>query len=304
VRAEDERSGAIDAGEKQDDSPTLASTAEGRAIISVGAGNEAESEESGDTVKPLPDRLLTELTAFRTLALRDALARTPQVAFTALLHTLCCELFGHQMSTGCLQVFLRDVSFPVQAPDLKASEPARAIAAQQASWAAQVPGDEDALWDWISSLDGAARAALLAHCVSHGVNALYDKADRYGSSGLERRIAHADRLARAVSLDPVTAGWRPTVENYLGRVPKARILEAVREARGDDAVRLIEHLKKTDMAKEAERLLDGAGWLPEPLRTTSSDPSSAEGDALPEFLGGPDDEAADGNPEVRGMAAD
>ena len=58
----------------------------------------------------------------------------------------------------------------------------------------------------------------------------------------------------------------PTVDNYLGRVTKPRILEAVREAKGEPSAQLIDHLKKADMAKEAERLLDGSGWLPEPLR--------------------------------------
>jgi len=62
-------------------------------------------------------------------------------------------------------------------------------------------------------------------------------------------------------------GWQPTVENYLGRVTKARILEAVREARGAEAVERIAHLKKNDMAQAAERLLEGTGWLPEALRT-------------------------------------
>jgi ParB family chromosome partitioning protein len=235
VRPEDERPATTDAQERPDDASKSIPATERRAVISVGGGTEAEPEEAEDSVKPLPDRLLTELTAFRTLALRDALANNPQVALTALLHTLCGELFSH-IPTGCLQVFVRHVSFPVQAADLKDSEPARAIAARQTSWAAQVPGDDDALWDWVGSLDDASRMALLAHCVSHGVNALYDKADRHGGSGLERRIAHADRLAHAVSLDAVAAGRRPTVESYLGRVPKARILEAVREAKGDDAV--------------------------------------------------------------------
>src|SRR3546814_9354889 len=64
----------------------------------------------------------------------------------------------------------------------------------------------------------------------------------------------------------VAAGWTPTVYNYLGRVTKARILEAVREAKGEASAQLIDHLKKPDMAKEAERLLAGSGWLPEPLR--------------------------------------
>ena len=61
-------------------------------------------------------------------------------------------------------------------------------------------------------------------------------------------------------------GWKPTVDNYLGRVTKPRILEAVREVKGEQSVQLIDHLKKGDMAREAERLLEGTGWLPEPLR--------------------------------------
>ncbi|MGH7043472.1 MAG: hypothetical protein ACREFY_15280, partial [Acetobacteraceae bacterium] len=38
---------------------------------------------------------------------------------------------------------------------------------------------------------------------------------------------------------------------------------------------LIDHLKKADMAKEAERLLADTGWLAEPLRITAADCQSA-----------------------------
>ena len=48
---------------------------------------------------------------------------------------------------------------------------------------------------------------------------------------------------------------------------KARILQAVREAKGESAAQLIEHLKKGEMAERAQELLAGSGWLPEPLRT-------------------------------------
>ena len=53
--------------------------------------------------------------------------------------------------------------------------------------------------------------------------------------------------------------------------PKARILEAVRDAKGERSAQLIDHLKKSDMASEAERLLADTGWLPEPLRTPAID---------------------------------
>ena len=53
------------------------------------------------------------------------------------------------------------------------------------------------------------------------------------------------------------------------------------------------------MAKEAERLLDGAGWLPEPLRTpeaavdcASAGETGGEDETLPAFLGG-DEESGD-----------
>ena len=84
------------------------------------------------------------------------------------------------------------------------------------------------------------------------------------------------------------AGWTPTVDNYLGRVTKPRIIEAVREAKGDDTAVLIEHLKKGDMAREAERLLEGTGWLPEPLRLPVAETADEDAADLPDFL------AADG----------
>jgi len=63
------------------------------------------------------------------------------------------------------------------------------------------------------------------------------------------------------------AGWRPTVEGYLGRVIKGRIVDAVTEVKGEAAAERIRHLKKAEMATAAEQLLAGTGWVPEPLRT-------------------------------------
>ena len=40
----------------------------------------------------------------------------------------------------------------------------------------------------------------------------------------------------------------------------------MREAKGEGTAQLLDHLKKGEMASEAERLLKGSGWLPEVLR--------------------------------------
>jgi ParB family chromosome partitioning protein len=256
-----------------------------RAVITVGAGAtpapEAESEED-DGIKPLSERLIVELTAHRTLALRDALASDPGAAFTAVLHSLCLGAFYHTPSRSCLEITARSINFGTQAPGLADSASAKAIEARHQQWAKQLPPVEDGLWDTLVAFDGDSQAALFAHCASLSVNAVHEPWNRHS-----RRLAHADTLARAVNLDMAAAGWSPTVDNYLGRVPKARILEAVREAKGDASAQLIDHLKKPDMAREAERLLAKTGWLPELLRTPDAQPADSESsaEALPAFLG-------------------
>jgi ParB family chromosome partitioning protein len=128
----------------------------------------------------------------------------------------------------------------VQAADLADSYPGAEHRRAARGWRADMPlgQDDDVLWDWLHALDEASRQALLAHCLSFGVNALYERPNPYSGMGisqhgLDRRLREADRLARTTRLDLVEAGWKPTVANYLGRVTKSRILEAVREGRGE-----------------------------------------------------------------------
>ncbi len=290
-----------------------------RAVITIGGAAAEPEPEEEDGIRPLPDRLLAELTAHRTLALRDAVAGNPHVAMTALLHKLVLDTFRHRSGLGCLEASVRQVYFPAQADDLKDSASARSVDERQAAWAADLPEEDDALWDWLAALDEASRMALLAHCVAFGVNALYEKPNPHSGHGvsehsLDVRLTQADRLAHATGLDMVAAGWRPTAANYLGRVTKARIVEAVREGAGERSAQLIGHLKKGDMAKEAERLLADSGWLPEPLRLAEADASVANaavdvdgGDALPAFLtegDGEDDPAEADEDETVLLAAE
>ena len=213
-------------------------------------------------IKPLSDRLVLELTAYRTLALRNALAGEPDTAFLAALHVLVLQSFYHFGSGSCLQITLKSSGFSVQPPDLNDSPAASDIAARHENWERQMPGDLDDLWAALCDMDTDSRMALFAHCVSLTLYAVSEPWNRHSDA-----VRHADILADVLKLDMAASGWKPTADNYLSRVPKSRILEAITEALGADAAQRIDHLKKGDMVREAEKLLNDTGWVPEPLRT-------------------------------------
>jgi ParB family chromosome partitioning protein len=265
-------------------------------VVNRGAdGVAAAEEDEDDAVRPLPDRLVLDLSAQRTLALRNALANDPAMAFIAGLHALVLQVFYHYGSDTCLELSLKSASFQ-QTQGLAETGWAKEIDERQENWGRDLPKETEELWDFLIALDDASRQVLFAHCVSLSVNAVLEPWNKR-----PRAIAHADTLARSIGFNMVDAGWRPTVDNYLGRVTKVRILEAVREAKGEPSAQLIDHLKKADMAREAERLLEGMNWLPEPLRSATDEPvgeveadgGEAEVADLPEFLPG---EAAEARP--------
>jgi ParB family chromosome partitioning protein len=271
VRPEDEPAipqpeGEADA-EQSATATTCASGDAGEGQTGSSANTEEPDQEEG--IKPIPDRLMTELTAYRTLALRDALARDPDIAFLAALHALCLKLFYRYTPESCLDIDAKSVVFGSQAPGLGDSAIAKAVDERHQHWSEQLPRESAELWDALANFDQDSRAALFAHCIALGINAVYEPWNRR-----PRALAHADRLAEAIGLDVAAAGWSPTVDNYFGRVTKARILQAVREAKGDTASQRIEHLKKGEMAERAQELLAGSGWLPEPLRTPGRDISA------------------------------
>jgi ParB family chromosome partitioning protein len=299
VRPEDELPVAA---EPEEAAPTRAMAADIDADAEAITADVPQPEpEEDDGLTPISDRLMAELTAHRTLGLRNALGDQPDVAFLAALHALTLKVFYHYGTESCLELDLKSVAFGSQAPGLNDSASAQAIRVRHDGWAKVLPKDPAALWDELQGWEADGRSGLFAHVVSLSVNAVQEPWNRRPHA-----IAHADRLAGAVALDMAGAGWKPTVDNYLGRVTKARILQAVAEAKGQRATDRIEHLKKGDMAAQAEILLADTGWLPEPLRTSGmvgDENTAADTDESENGEDSPS-EPGEGDPETESAAAE
>lgn len=237
VRTAEPASAMSDA--ERDPSPTHACSI----TTTATAEPSAEVPEEDEGLKPLPERLMTELAAHRTLTLREALGNDWDTAFLAMLHAFCLRLFYRSAADTCLEIEAKSAGFGIQAPGLNDSASAKAIDVRHEAWVKRLPATCGELWNALVGFDTDTRAALFAHCAALTINALHEPWNRRPGA-----LADADRLAQAVGLDMAAAGWAPTVETYLGRVPKARILEAVREAKDEHAAQLIDHLKKPEMA--------------------------------------------------------
>jgi ParB family chromosome partitioning protein len=209
---------------------------------------------------PLSEKLVADLTAHRTMALRDALGNNPEIALIALTYTLAAQTFLSRLESSCLDLSVRSVSLETLAPGIGNAIAAKKVADRHAQWAHRLPDNGPELWSWVAALSPEDRSALIAHCVSLSVDTTLR-----GKARSERQD-DADRLGAALALD-MRHYWQPSVESYFGRVTKEEILAAMREGASPASVSRIAHLKKPEMAKAAETYLASTAWLPAILRT-------------------------------------
>ncbi len=230
---------------------------------SEGAEDDAQSSEP-ETVAPLSEALVANMTAHRTAALRATLAEKTELALTALLHALVLQTFFGPACETCLDVEIQTIDLGQYAPGINESRATATLASQHGYWLARMP-DTSALWAWLLEQDLATKLALLAYCIATTVNVVDD--GRRPRS--DTRLQHADTLAGAASLD-MAEWWEPTKGHFLNRLSKAQIAAAVAEGVSQEAADRISRLKKEAMVSEAEALLAGKRWLPLPLRGSAA----------------------------------
>lgn len=239
-----------------------------------------QTEQADEENATMPEKadvysesLLEELSAHRTAALRATLASQPEVALTALLHTLILQTFFGVWNEFCIRIKTENIDLGPFGDGLGESKAVVAMAERHSAWSQQLP-EEHELWSWLEQQAHDTRLELLAYCIACTVNAVRQ---RYGPTWSDR-CEQADTIARAVSLD-MTLWWRPTQKTYFDRVTKQQIMKAVSEAVSPEAANNIAEMKKAAMAARAEKLMAETTWLPEPLRTPQELNPEAAADA-------------------------
>ena len=223
------------------------------------AGNDDEGGEADDAPKTatLSDRLAQRLSAHRTAALQIEVARHPQVALAALVHSMVQTVLQDSRYGLNRDALPLGVSLKAQdrlegiAPDWPESPAAVALRKLHQVAGEGLPEDSAELFAVLLAKSQDELVRLLAVCVAVTVDVVTPRTTRQQPG---------EELAQAVGLD-MAAWWKPTADGYFQHVPKAAILEAVGAFAPSHVTRLAK-LKKGDIASEAERLADGTGWMP------------------------------------------
>ncbi|CDZ70410.1 Hypothetical protein NGAL_HAMBI2610_20120 [Neorhizobium galegae bv. orientalis] len=136
-------------------------------------GEGAQTEDKDETIKPLPDRLVLDLTAARTVALRNALASDPVMASIAVLHAFVLKTFYLCGSGSCLEVTLQSARFS-QIQGLGDTVWTREMDQRREAWGRDLPKYPNDIWEFPIVFDEASRQALFAHGAAEQDVALTD----------------------------------------------------------------------------------------------------------------------------------
>lgn len=237
-------------------------------------GSRTDEAERNEEPAPLSERLLMDLTAHKTMGLRDAVQADVAAALATVVHAMALQVFypGYGDFTP-LQLRLSVGGLERHAPGVGDGPAGRRVADRLEAWGARLPERAADLWAVMASMGRSDLLDLLACCAGAGLHAVRDPHDRRPGAW-----AQAEKLAAAVRLD-MTGTWSATAASYFSRVSKTRVLEAVTEAVGPEEAGRIVGFKKGDMADAAERLVEGRGWLPVVLRASPPAAPAAEVEA-------------------------
>jgi ParB family chromosome partitioning protein len=224
------------------------------------ASGRKESSSAPKALREHSAALARRLNAQRTLALQAVLAERPDVAVVALTYRLVIQTFPQYALSrdSIVMIDAHNAALGAHAEELALTKAQAALRARREALEAALPNEAKQLFAWLLVQPQADVLGLLAFCVAQSADGVTD----------DERHEGMDELARAAGLD-MRKWWSATAANYFGSVPKARVLEIVRETVSPEAAATLTKLKKESLIQAAETKVAGTGWLPAVLRNVA-----------------------------------
>lgn len=222
------------------------------------AGESEADGNSEDASADLSNALRVNLSTHYTAALQSRLQAAPLIALRTLAVALWNAVSMDYRRTDDPVVRVRgDAPDHRNADNFEGTEAARSLGEDRTKWQAQL-GDLPDLFQWLTTQSDELVLTLLAHCTA-------SFADATGA-----RLSDAARsVARAVDLR-MEDYWTPTSTAFLKRVPRAVILDALREVNPSLDFDALGKVKKAELIATAEPVLLAARWLPPMLRPATA----------------------------------
>ena len=224
-------------------------------------GKKAKAESVSGTEEEaapaLPAALIESLTEHKSAALQAELLDKPVKALAMVVYSMAVQIFDTG-AESCLRIDAHDYSL---SGTVEGSKAFTKMANQRAEWAKELTDNPDAIWQWCMTQDETTLLALLTFCAACTVDAVQRK------SGWDKgcRLPNAELLAQELDLD-MSKWFKPTAENYFGKISKAQILEDIKEI-GQSELLDAAKTSKADAAEFAEHQAEKSIWVPEILRT-------------------------------------
>jgi len=226
-----------------------------------------ETNAAGRKANALSDALERSLHAHRNIAVQSETARNIKVSKVVMACWTVSKIrgsYGADRGPTDLQVRMAyGMCQAVGSMGEDVQERANGFDALGKALVKGLPTKSAELWDALIAYTDEQLDALNAYGVALTV------ALETGNKGL------TGKLLASLDFD-MAQHFEPTAANYLGRVKKDLIVHALSEAgKVEDKAALLK-MKTRELASEAERRLNGAGWVPSLIRTPVAKPAAAK----------------------------
>ena len=238
------------------------------------AGNVGNGEDEADHGPRLSATLVDELATQRRQILVAHVASDPAVALDLTIFLMAQDVvFATSYIRDHSTLKAGAASMPILSFRDEGSMASQTIEEQRqhldTSWAGHLTMSER--FDAFRALDDQARGAWVAFGIAQTLEPTLNVADG------GRANAFHDHLGRILGIE-VAHWWRPTAENFFGRVKKGVMLDALEEIGGPVLRGRYKDAKKADLATTCASLCNGQGiveaevrekasaWLPDAMR--------------------------------------